>query len=1039
MSRFNLSEWALRHQAFTGFMLVMLLLGGVFAYVSLGQREDPEFTFRVMVVKTLYPGATAKEVEQQVTDRLEKKIQELPNLDYLRSYSRPGESEIFITPRQDIPPQEISDLWYAVRKKIGDIRHTLPPGVVGPFFNDEFGDTYSLLYAFSGEGFSYAELKDYVDDVRQQLLRVPNVEKGDLIGDQSEKIYVEFSDKKLAQLGLDSAQVGAALQAQNSIAPAGTIVAPSRNVPLRVSGKFSSPAEIEALALYINGKTFRLGDIASVSRGYQDPAEFKMRFNGKEAIGLGIKMNKKGDVLELGKNVEAAMARIQAELPVGVDVAQVANQPRVVKKAIGEFLRTFLEAVAIVLVVSFVALGWRTGAVVALTIPAVLAGTFLIMLLAGIDFHRISLGALILALGLFVDDAMIAVEMMARKLEEGLDRIKAASFAYASTAFPMLTGTLITVAGFLPVGLARSSAGEYTGSIFQVVGISLILSWVVAVVFTPFLGYRILKGHSAHSTASTEMFNTRFYQRLRNAVDWCVEHRRLVIVATLALFVVGVVAFKFVPRQFFPLSNRPELVVDMWLSEGASFAQTEAAAKHFEQVLAKDNEVLHHAAYIGGGTPRFFLLISQQLALTNLAEFVVMTKDNEARERVLRRIRATFADDFPGIRVRAMRLNVGPPFEYPVVYRVMGEDPTVVRHIAGQVAEVMRANPSIVEVNDDWNERIPVVNLELAQDKARALGVSSAALAQALQAHYTGLAVGQYREDNKLIDIVWRARAGEREALNDLANVTVRTASGNAVPVSQLAKLETTFEDGMIWRRNRFPTISVRADIVDGVQPPDVSAKIDKQLSSLRGTLPAGYFIEAGGPYEDGAISQKSILAWIPLVVVVTLIVLMVQLHNLRRMFLVFITAPLGVIGAGFALLALRAPFGFVALLGLIALAGMIMRNSVILVDQIKQHEAAGSEAWTAIVESTVRRFRPIMLTAAAAILAMIPLARNDFFGPQAITIGGGLIVATVLTVFFVPALYAAWFGVSRPQAAASGELLEEASTSVKRLAAGAR
>ena len=1036
MNRFNLSEWALRHQAFVGFMLVMLILGGVFAYLRLGQREDPEFTFRVMVVKTLYPGATAKEVEEQVTDRLEKKIQELPYLDYLRSYSRPGESEIFVTPRQDVPPREIADLWYEVRKKIGDIKHTLPPGVVGPFFNDEFGDTYSVLYAFSGEGFGYAELKDYVDEARQQLLRVPNVEKCDLIGTQDEKIYVEFSDKRLAQLGLDSVQVGAALQAQNSVVPAGTVITPSRNVPLRVSGKFNSIAEIEALPLYINGNTFRVGDVANVTRTYQDPPEFKMRFNGKEVIGLGIKMNKKGDVLELGKNLESAMARVQAELPVGIDVAQVANQPRVVRTAIGEFLRTFSEAVAIVLAVSLMSLGWRTGAVVALTVPVVLAGTFLVMLLAGVDFHRISLGALILALGLLVDDAMIAVEMMARKLEEGLDRIKAASFAYASTAFPMLTGTLITVAGFLPVGLARSSAGEYTGSIFQVVGIALILSWIGAVIFTPYLGYRILKARSPDASRSRDVFDTPFYHRLRHAVDWCVEHRRLVVIATLALFIAGIAAFRFVPRQFFPLSNRPELIVDMWLPEGARFAETEAAAKRFEKVLAKDGEVLHYATYIGGGTPRFFLLISQQLALTNLAEFVVMTQDNEARERVLHRIRAAFSDDFPGIRGRAMRLNVGPPFDYPILFRVMGEDPAVVRRIAGQVADVMRANPSVMEVDSDWNERIPVVNLELAQDKARALGVSSAALGQALQAHYTGLAVGQYRDGNKLVDIVWRARPDGRGALDQLPNVAVRTANGHAVPVSQLVKLQTGFEDGMIWRRDRFPTISMRADIVDGVQPPDVSAQIEKQLIPIREALPAGYFIEAGGPYEDSAIAQKSVLTWIPLVVVVTLILLMAQLHDLRRTLLVFITAPMGIIGAAFALLVTRAPFGFVALLGLIALAGMIMRNSVILVDQIEQDEAAGRDTWTAIVESAVRRFRPIMLTAAAAILAMIPLARSDFFGPQAITIGGGLLVATILTVFFVPALYAAWFGVKRPRNAASGDLPEPVPALSARLAA---
>lgn len=1023
MKNFNLSEWALEHRAFTGFLMVLVLLGGIVAYFQLGQREDPEFTFRVMVVKTLYPGATALETEQQVTDRLEKKIQELPNLDTLRSYSKSGESVIFVTPREDTPPKEIPDLWYQVRKKVGDIRMSLPPGIVGPFFNDEFGDTYSLLYAFSGEGFSYAELKAAADSARQQILRVKDVEKVDLIGVQDEKIYVEFSDKKLAELGLDTAAVAQVLQAQNGMVPAGTVFSSQRNLPIRLTGPFDSVESVANLAVRLEGRTIRVSDFAKVTRGYTDPPEFEMRFNGKAVIGLGVTMHRKGDVLELGKALETAMTRIEGELPVGIEVERVANQSRVVKTAIGEFLRTFFEALAAVLVVSFLSLGFRTGSVVGLTVPLVLAGTLLCMWLLGMEIHRISLGTLILALGLLVDDAMIAIEMMARKLEEGWDRMRAATFTFRATAFPMLTGTLITIAGFLPVGLARSQAGEYTVAIFQVMAISLLLSWIGAVVFTPYLGFLMLKTKGNGGKSSHDLFDTPFYNRLRRWVDRCVEHRKTVIIGTVALFGVGVVTLTQVPEQFFPLSNRPEVIVDLWLPEGSSFAQTEAVAKRMETLLATDEDVVNYATYIGGGSPRFFLLIVQQLANTNLAEFVVMTRDNVVRERVMQRLRLTFSTDFPEVRGRTMRLNVGPPMDYPLVFRVFGEDSKIVRSIADRVAEVVRTNPNTVDVNDDWHDRIPSSRLVLDQDKARALGVSTSSLSQALQAHYTGIPVGQFREDDKLIDIVWRAQKDLRAAADELPNVTVRTANGRSAPLAQFVKFETVFEDGVRWRRNRFPAISVRADVADGMLAPDVAAQIVPKLEPIKDSLPAGYFIETGAAKEDAWIAQKSILIWIPLVVIVTLILLMIQLQNLSRTFLVFMTAPLGVIGAAFALLLFGAPFGFVALLGIIALAGMIMRNSVILVDQIEQDEKAGRDTWTAIVESTVRRFRPILLTAAAAILAMIPLSRNDFFGPQAIAIMGGLTIATILTVFFLPALYAAWFRVKREPSHADASL----------------
>lgn len=1013
MKAFNLSEWALEHRAFTGFIIVLILLGGIFAYFMLEQREDPKFSFRLMVVKTLYPGATAQEVEQLVTDKLEKKFQELPNLDYLRSYSKPGESVIFITPREAIAPDEIPGLWYQVRKKADDIRMTLPQEAVGPFFNDEFGDTYSLLYACSGAGFSYADLKQAAESVRQHLLRIKDVEKVDLIGVQEEKIYIEFSDKKLAVLGLNTATVARELQAQNVMAPAGTLLTTERKLPIRLSNTLSSVASIAKLPVRINGRTFKVGDFAEVTRAYADPAEFKMRFNGKDAIGLGVTMNQQGDVLALGKALESALGPIERTLPLGIDIEKVADQSRVVKAAIGEFMGTFFEALIAVLVVGFLSLGLRTGSVVALTVPIVLAATLLCMWLFGLEIHRVSLGTLILALGLLVDDAIIAVEMMARKLEQGWDRLRAATYAYRVTALPMLTGTLITVAGFLPVGLAKSAAGEYTLAIFQVMAITLVISWLGAVIFTPYLGYLILKVKD-NAAAQRDHFDTPFYNRLRGWLDCCLEQRGKVIVATAALFVIGVATLSQVPQQFFPLSNRPELIADLWLPEGSSITQTEHIAKRLETVLANDADVLNYAAYIGGGSPRFFLLIVQQLANTNLAEVVVTTRNTAARERVMQRIRQAFAADFPEARGRVMRLNIGPPMDYPLVFRVIGEDAEVVRKIADQVSDVVRANVNTVDVNDDWHERIPSLRLVLDRNKALALGVSTAGLAQALQAHYSGVPVGQFREADKLIDIVWRAQQSFRTAADELPDINIPSATGRWLPLAQLVSTEMSFEDGIRWRRNRFPAVSVRADVVDGRLAPDVASQIQPKLEAIQNRLPFGYSIETGAAKEDAWIAQKSILIWIPAVIVVTLILLMLQLHSLSRTLLVFVTAPLGVIGAAFALMLFDQSFGFVALLGVIALSGMIMRNSVILVDQIEQDEKAGLDLRNAIIESTVRRFRPILLTAAAAILAMIPLSQNDFFGPQAIAIMGGLTIATLLTVFFLPALYAAWFKVER-------------------------
>jgi len=1008
----NLTELALRHDSFTRFVIMLVFVGGVFAFINLGRREDPDFTFRIMVVKLFWPGATTSEVDEQITHKIETKLQDLPELDYIESYSKPGEATLFVRPRQTMAASRVPETWYQVRKRVGDILHLLPEGTIGPFFDDEFGDTFTMLYAFSGSGTEHAQLREIVKSVREQLLRIDGVEKAQLFGVQDEKIYVEFNQRRLARMGLNPLVVAEQLAQQNAITPAGIVETDTDRVPVRVTGGFRSVEQLASAPIRAAGSTVTLSDIATVSRGYVDPPVHRMRLNGKEAIGLGVTLAKDADVLDVGARIEGAIARLHVTLPVGVDVEQVANQPRVVREAVGEFTRSFLEALVIVLGVSFLSLGTRAGAVVALTVPLVLGASFAVMLLSGVELHRISLGALILALGLLVDDAMIATEMMARKMEEGLERVKAASIAYDTTAFPMLTGTLITVAGFLPVGLARSNAGEYTGSIFLVTAIALSLSWLAAVLFAPCLGALLL---TTVPDSSREHFQTPFYQRLRHAVDWCVAHRGRVIAAAAGAFGLGLVAMTIVPKQFFPQSNRPEILVDVTLPEGATLAETDLLTRRLETAIRIDPEVRQVATYVGEGSPRFFLLLVQKLSATNFAQLVVLSANNKARERVMQRIRALIARDFPQVRGRTLRLQVGPPLDYPVAFRVVGENPVTVRRCADQVAATMRQDPDLLDVTDDWVQPVRTLRLEVDQDKARAVGVSSRSIAQALQAEQTGIRLGEFRERDELIDIVWRAQAADRGRLGDLRDVNVATASGASVPLDQLVRITPVFEDGVIWRRNGLYAITVRADVRTGVEPPAPTWRVWPKLASIAATIPAGTHLELGGSEEENLIARASIFKWLPLVGFVTLFLLMLQLQDLSRAVMVVATAPLGLIGASFGLLIFWAPFGFVALLGLIALAGMIMRNSVILVDQIGQDIRAGHDEWTAIVEATVRRFRPIALTAAAAVLAMIPLSRSDFFAPQAITIMGGLIGATVLTVFFVPALYAAWFKVRRP------------------------
>jgi len=1021
----NLSRWALEHIPLTRYLIVVLLLGGILSYGNLGQDEDPPFTFRAMVVRATWPGATALQMADQVTDKLEKKLQETPYIDKIRSYSKPGETLIILQLRESTPPKETAASWYQVRKKIGDIKGTLPPGVNGPFFNDEFGDTFGSIFALSGDGFNYAEVREYADFVRQQLLQVPSVSKVDLYGVQDEKIIIEFSHKKFAQLGIPFESIAGQLNTQNSVESTGVMVTPTDNLQVRVTGALKSLKDLENLELRANGTTFRLGDFATVKREYKDPPQDKMRYNGKEVIGLGISMEKGGNIIEMGKKLQITVDAIKGKLPVGIELQRVADQPRAVVSSVSEFLRTLTEAVLIVLAVSFLALGLHTkpfrldirpGLVVGLTIPLVLAVTFLFMRIFDIDLHKISLGALIIALGLLVDDAIIAVEMMVRKMEEGLSRFDAATFAYTSTAMPMLTGTLITAAGFLPIGLAKSTAGEYTFSMFSVNALALLISWFAAVLFTPYIGYVLLKVKpAANADGHHELFDTPFYSRFRKLVNWCVEWRKTTILLTLLVFFLGVFGFRFIEQQFFPDSSRPELMVELWMPEGSAFKATEAQAKKFEKFIQQQDGVESVTSYVGTGSPRFYLPLDQIFPQTNIAQIVVLPKDLKAREALRLKIVEIFKNDFPEVRGRVKLLPNGPPVPYPVQFRVTGTEVEKVRVIADQVKEIMRANPNAIGVNDNWNESVKVLRLDLDQDKLRALGISSQTVMRAANTVLSGSTVGQFRDGDKLIDIVIRQPLEERSTMSALKEANLQTANGKFVPMSQLANPKFVWEPGVVWREGREWAITVQSDVVDGIQGPTVSSQINPNLDKLRAALPAGYRIELAGAAADSGKAQASIAVNVPLVIFIIFTLLMLQLHSFSRSLLVFLTGPLGVAGAAMALLILQRPFGFVAQLGVIALFGMIIRNSVILIDQIEQDIAAGAAPWDAIVESAVRRFRPIILTAAAAVLAMIPLSRSVFWGPMAVAIMGGLIIATALTLLFLPALYAAWFRVKKP------------------------
>ncbi len=1038
VSRFNISKWALDHPALTRYLLVVLLLLGAAAYFQLGQDEDPPFAFRAMALRVFWPGATAQQVAEQVTDKLERTLQEVPYADRIRSYSKPGEALIIFQVRDSSPPREMPQIWYTVRKKIGDMRATLPGGVIGPYFNDEFGDVYGSIYALSADGFSYQELKDQADRVRQRLLKVQDVNKVGVFGAQDEKLFVEIAQQRLAQLGLDFNQVLAQLGQQNAVESAGTINAPTDFVQVRVGGQFNSVEELRQFPIRAGSASFRLGDIAEIRRGYVDPPQVKVRHQGREVIALGVSMARGGDIVRMGKALTATVDQIRAELPAGLELHQFQNQSRVVTSSVNEFVGTLVEAIVIVLGVSFVSLGlhlkhgafgftldWRPGLVVGITIPLVLAITFVTMYYWGVGLHKISLGSLIIALGLLVDDAIISVEMMVRKLEEGYDKVRAATFAFDATAKPMLTGTLITAVGFLPIGLAQSTVGEYTFAIFAVTAAALLISWFVSVYFVPYLGVWLLKSRPrAPGAQPHELFDTPFYARFRATVNWCVQHRWATIGLTLATLVLGIAGMGRVQNQFFPDSSRPEILVDLWYPEGTSYAANEAVTQRIEaRVMALDG-VDTVTTWVGSGVERFVLVLDQVFPQSNVSQMVVMPKSAVAREKLRRQLPELLASEFPEVRGRAKLLPNGPPVPYPVQFRVVGPDSAKVRAYADEVKAIMRANPNLRGINDNWNESVKALRLDVDQDKARALGVTSQSIAQAARTSSTGTTIGQYREQDKLVDIVLRQPLRERNQITDLANAYVPASTGRSIPLGQIAKANFVWEPGVLWREGRDYAATVQGDIIEGLQGATVTAQLEPLFAPVRAKMPPGYRIEVAGAVEESSKGQGSIAAGAPLMLFIMFTLLMLQLHSFSRSVLVFLTAPLGIAGIAAALLLLNRPFGFVALLGVIALMGMIMRNSVILIDQIEQDRARGVATWDAIVEAAVRRFRPIILTAAAAVLAMIPLSRSVFWGPMAVAIMGGLIVATVLTLLCLPAMYAAWFRVRPPAeetAAATG------------------
>ncbi len=1009
MNQFNASAWALEHKSFVGFLMVLLAVAGLLSIDHLGRDEDPPFTIKVMVVRAVWPGATAEDTAREVTDRLEKALQSLQWIDYISSYTKPGEATLMVNLKDQTPPSAVPDQWYQVRKKIADMRQTLPEGTQGPFFNDEFGDVYAVIYGFTTDGFTYRELRDHVESVRSELLRVPNVGKVDLIGVQNEVVYVDFSTRELAGRGINTDQLAESLRAQNAVSASGILETSRDRVSVRVSGQLKTIENIEQLSINVNGRLVPLRDLAKVARSYEDPPTSLFRYNGEPAIGLAVGMVKGGNILEVGKDIEAAMRRVEKDLPLGIDPHRVANQPEVVQESVGHFTRALTEAVVIVLLVSFASLGLRAGVVVAVCIPLVLAITFVAMGIEGISLQRISLGALVIALGLLVDDAMIAVEMMIRKLEEGFNLFKAATFAYTSTAFPMLTGTLVTVAGFLPVGFAKSGAGEYCFTLFAVVAIALLVSWIVAIIFIPYLGDLLLKERSAQEAPHEESRMTGLF---RQQLVWALRRRRWVVAGTAALFFVSLAAFTLVEQQFFPAADRAELLVSLTLPHNGSIAGTQDEVARLEKVLLDDPGIESHSFYVGAGAVRFYLPLDVQLENANYAQAVVVTKSYDVRDSVRDRLQKVLDEQFPAVLSRVEPLQLGPPVDWPIQYRVGGSDIGMVRALADQVSTALRSNPNTRTINFNWYDMSRAVLVTVDQEKARLVGMTSEQVAKSLNDVLSGRTVTQLRDDIYLVDVRGRAVDQDRKDLGALRDLQIRLPNGNSVPLAQIASFSYGLEEPVVWRRDRLPTITVQADIVPAIQAATVNQQLADAIDRIRASMPPGYRLEDGGAVEQSAKGQRSVLAVIPVMFILMLVILMVQLQSVQKLAIVMLTAPLGLIGVTLALLLSHKPFGFVAMLGVFALTGMIIRNSVVLIAQIQANENEKMDRWHAIVDAATHRLRPILLTAAAAILGLIPIAGEVFWGPMAYAMMGGLLVATVLTLFFLPALYAMWYRV---------------------------
>ena len=1011
MKSFNLSDWAVRHRTLVAFFMIVFLAGGLAAYLNLGREEDPSFAIGTMIVQTNWPGATTQDTIEQVTDRIEKKLQETPNLDYLKSYTKPGVSVVYVNLLQSTDPEQIPWVWYEVRKKISDIRQTLPQGVQGPFFNDEFGDVYGIIYGITFDGFSLRQARDFAETARTEFRRARDVGKVDIFGTQDEKIYLNFSPQKLAALGLSLDEVLQSIAQQNAVTPSGEINTNNENILVEVSGELLTAENIAAINLYINNRFYRLSNLATIEHGYVDPPQKMFRVGNKPAIGIGISMRDGGNSLEFGKSLTEVAERLRQEFPIGIDVVQVADQPQVVKHAIGGFTSALFEAVAIVLAVSFLSLGLRAGLVVACSIPLVLAVVFLGMDLMDISLQRISLGALIISLGLLVDDAMITVEMMVSKIEEGYDKIRAATFAYESTAFPMLTGTLITIVAFMPIGFADSNTGQYCFSLFAVIAIALTTSWVVAVVFAPNIGLialpAVMKKKSGHDEPG------RGQKLFRSLLLVVMRHRYMTILATIGIFVLALYGQQHVQRQFFPSSDRSELLVTINLPKNASILATRNEVDRIQSLIDGDEDIASYSSYIGGGAIRFYLPLDVQLNNDFVAQFVIVAKDLEARDRLQAKLDEMFSSiEFSDLTVRVSRLELGPPVGWPVQYRVSARSLDETRKQAEAVAEVLRQSGLTRLVNFDWNEKSKTIRLAIDQDKARQVGLSSEAVANTFNTLLNGSVATQVRDSIYLIDVLARADSDDRLSIDALRNLQINLANGNSVPISQIASLNYVLDDSYVWRRDRLPTITVQADVVPGLQAPTVYSRLQEKMDALRAELPPGASIIDGGTVEKSAESNAALVAQLPLMVGIMLTLLMIQLQSFSRMFLVISVAPLGIIGVVAIMLATNTPMGFVATLGIIALTGMIIRNSLILIDQIEANHAAGMRSWDAVVEATQHRLRPILLTASAAILGMIPIMEDVFWGPMAYTVIGGLAGATLLTLLFLPALYVTWFRI---------------------------